>query len=315
MSAAQELTSRSPYVAIDRADWAELAKNSTAPLSEAELENIRGLGDFLDLQEVQEVYLPVSKLLSIYAQGTQNLHKSTAEYFGERAKRTPFIIAVAGSVAVGKSTVSRLLMELMKRWDGIPNVELITTDGFLYPNSELEKRGLMNRKGFPESYDRKRLLQFVADVKSGKEEMSAPVYSHLSYDILQGERKVIHSPDVLIVEGLNVLQPPSIGQEVALSDYFDFSIYIDAEPIDIEQWYLERFKALWETAFTNPASYFHPLTKELTEEQALQRAIGFWRDINLANLKENIEPTRSRAKLVMQKGKQHRVEKVLLRKI
>jgi len=173
----------------------------------------------------------------------------------------------------------------------------------------------MNRKGFPESYDRKRLLQFVADVKSGKEEVSAPVYSHLSYDILQGERKVIHSPDVLIVEGLNVLQPPSIGQEVALSDYFDFSIYIDAEPIDIEQWYLERFKTLWETAFTNPASYFHPLTKELTEEQAMQRAIGFWRDINLANLKENIEPTRSRAKLVMQKGKQHRVEKVLLRKI
>jgi type I pantothenate kinase len=315
VSAAQELTSRSPYVAIDRADWAELAKNSTAPLTEEELKNIRGLGDFLDLQEVQEVYLPVSKLLSIYAQGTQNLHKSTAEYFGERAKRTPFIIAVAGSVAVGKSTVSRLLMELMKRWDGIPNVELITTDGFLYPNSELEKRGLMNRKGFPESYDRKRLLQFVADVKSGKEEVSAPVYSHLSYDILQGERKVIHSPDVLIVEGLNVLQPPSIGQEVALSDYFDFSIYIDAEPIDIEQWYLERFKTLWETAFTNPASYFHPLTKELTEEQALQRAIGFWRDINLANLKENIEPTRSRAKLVMQKGKQHRVEKVLLRKI
>ena len=315
MSAAQELTSRSPYVAIDRADWAELAKNSTAPLTEEELKNIRGLGDFLDLQEVQEVYLPVSKLLSIYAQGTQSLHKSTAEYFGERAKRTPFIIAVAGSVAVGKSTVSRLLMELMKRWNGIPNVELITTDGFLYPNAELEKRGLMNRKGFPESYDRKRLLQFVADVKSGKEEVSAPVYSHLSYDILEGENKVINSPDVLIVEGLNVLQPPAIGQEVALSDYFDFSIYIDAEPADIEQWYLERFKALWETAFTNPASYFHPLTKELSEEQALQRAIGFWSDINLVNLKENIEPTRSRAKLVMQKGKQHRVEKVLLRKI
>jgi type I pantothenate kinase len=315
VSAAQELTSRSPYVAIDRADWAELAKNSTAPLTEEELKNIRGLGDFLDLQEVQEVYLPVSKLLSIYAQGTQSLHKSTAEYFGERAKRTPFIIAVAGSVAVGKSTVSRLLMELMKRWDGIPNVELITTDGFLYPNAELEKRGLMNRKGFPESYDRKRLLQFVADVKSGKEEVSAPVYSHLSYDILEGENKVINSPDVLIVEGLNVLQPPAIGQEVALSDYFDFSIYIDAEPADIEQWYLERFKTLWETAFTYPASYFHPLTKELSEEQAMQRATGFWNEINLVNLKENIEPTRSRAKLVMQKGKQHRVEKVLLRKI
>jgi type I pantothenate kinase len=315
VSAAQELTSRSPFVAIDRADWAVLARNATAPLSEEELENIRGLGDFLDLQEVEEVYLPVSKLLSIYAQGTQQLHRSTAKYFGERAKRTPFIIAVAGSVAVGKSTAARLLMELMKRWDGIPNVELVTTDGFLYPNAELERRGLMNRKGFPESYDRKRLLQFVADVKSGREEAVAPVYSHLRYDILEGGSKTIKAPDVLIVEGLNVLQPPAPGQEVALSDYFDFSIYIDAEPENIEQWYLERFRVLWETAFTNPTSYFHALTKELTEEQAHERAAGFWREINLVNLRENIEPTRSRAKLVMQKGKQHRVEKVLLRKI
>jgi type I pantothenate kinase len=315
VSAAQEPSNRSPYVAIDRADWAELAKNATVPLTEAELKNIRGLGDFLDLREVMEVYLPVSKLLSIYAQGTHSLHRSTAQYFGERAKRTPFIIAVAGSVAVGKSTVSRLLMELMKRWDGIPNVQLITTDGFLYPNSELEKRGLMNRKGFPESYDRKRLLQFVADVKSGKEEVVAPVYSHLSYDIVPGETNWIQSPDVLIVEGLNVLQPPAIGQEVALSDYFDFSIFIDADPKDIEQWYMERFKTLWETAFTNPRSYFHALTKELSEEQAVQLARGYWNDINFVNLKENIEPTKSRAKLVMQKGEQHRVEKVLLRKI
>jgi type I pantothenate kinase len=206
-------------------------------------------------------------------------------------------------------------MELMKRWDGIPNVELITTDGFLYPNAELEKRGLLNRKGFPESYDRKRLLNFVADVKSGKEEVSAPVYSHLSYDIVPDQQQVVHSPDVLIVEGLNVLQPPAIGQEVALSDYFDFSIYIDADPENIQQWYMERFIQLWKTAFTNPASYFHQLTKELTEEKAIARAEGFWQDINLPNLKENIEPTRSRATLVMQKGKQHRVEKVLLRKI
>ena len=314
MSEAQEQGS-SPYLAIDRNDWSVLAKNATAPLSENELKNIRGLGDFLDLQEVQEVYLPVSKLLSIYAQGTQSLHTATASYFGQRAARTPFIIAVAGSVAVGKSTVSRLLMELMKRWEGIPNVELITTDGFLYPNAELEKRGLLNRKGFPESYDRKRLLNFVADVKSGKEEVSAPVYSHLSYDIVPDQQQVVHSPDVLIVEGLNVLQPPAIGQEVALSDYFDFSIYIDADPENIQQWYMERFIQLWKTAFTNPASYFHQLTKELTEEKAIARAEGFWQDINLPNLKENIEPTRSRATLVMQKGKQHRVEKVLLRKI
>jgi type I pantothenate kinase len=208
-----------------------------------------------------------------------------------------------------------LLRELMKRWDQTPNVELVTTDGFLYPNKELERRGLMQRKGFPESYDRKRLLQFVSDIKSGKSDVEAPVYSHLSYDIVPGEFARVSAPDVLILEGLNVLQPPAIGQELALSDFFDFTIYIDADTKNIENWYLSRFEQLWESAFTNPRSYFHQLTTELNRAEAMERAQGFWRDINLPNLRQNIEPTRSRATLVMQKGDQHRVDKVLLRKI
>jgi type I pantothenate kinase len=315
VSGAHGLDSLSPYLAIEREDWAELAKSSTLPLSEAEVENLRGLGDFLDLKEVREVYLPLSQLLSIYAAKTQDLHHATSNFFGERAARTPFIIGVAGSVAVGKSTVSRLLRELLQRWDETKHVELVTTDGFLYPNSELERRGIMHRKGFPESYDRKRLLQFVSEIKSGKQGVTAPVYSHLSYDIVPGEVEEVTTPDVLILEGLNVLQPPAIGQELALSDFFDFTIFIDADIKNIESWYLSRFEQLWESAFTNPRSYFHQLTTELTREQAMDRARGFWKDINLPNLRENIEPTRSRATLVMQKGDNHRVEKVLIRKV
>ena len=315
MTASKGFESLSPFIAIGRDDWAELGKTTSPPLSEEEIENLRGLGDFLDLKEVTDVYLPVSKLLSVYATNIQALHDSTSDFFGSNHAKTPFIIGVAGSVAVGKSTISRLLKLLMKRWAGIPNVELITTDGFLYSNAELERRGLMSRKGFPESYDRKALLKFVSDIKSGKQNVTAPVYSHLEYDIVPGEFVTVTTPDVLIVEGLTMLQPPSIGQEVALSDYFDFTIYIDADPKNIEKWYLSRFAQLWSTAFTKPRSYFHALTTELNEEQAMDRAQGFWRDINLVNLKENIEPTRSRATLVMIKGDEHRVEQVLLRKI
>ena len=315
MNASQGPQSPSPFIAIERSDWAELSKTTNPPLSEDELDNLKGLGDFLDLKEVNEVYLPVSQLLSLYATNVQSLHEDTSEFFGSNHARTPFIIGIAGSVAVGKSTVSRLLKLLMKRWAGIPNVELVTTDGFLYPNAELERRGLMAKKGFPESYDRKALLKFVSDIKSGKQNVSVPVYSHLEYDIVANKRVIVTSPDVLIVEGLTVLQPPALGQEVALSDYFDFSIYIDAETSNIEKWYLSRFETLWNTAFTNPKSYFHKLTTELNHDQAMERARGFWRDINLPNLKENIEPTRSRATLVMKKGAEHRVEKVLLRKI
>lgn len=315
MSGARGLDGLSPYLAIEREDWAELGHASSLPLTEAELDNFRGLGDLLDLKEVSEVYLPLSQLLSIYASETQDLHSSTSQFFGQRAARTPFIIGIAGSVAVGKSTVARLLKELLKRWDKTPSVELVTTDGFLYPNAELERRGILHRKGFPESYDRKKLLQFVSAIKSGQSNVKAPVYSHLSYDIVPGEFELVTTPDVLILEGLNVLQPPSIGQELALSDFFDFTIYIDADTKNIEKWYLSRFEQLWNSAFTNPASYFHKLTTELNREQAMDRALGFWKNINLPNLRENIEPTKSRATLVMQKGNEHRVEKVFLRKI
>ena len=315
MSAAQGLGELSPYLAIERADWAELGKNTQLPLTEKELTNLKSLGDFLDMKEVEEVYLPVSHLLSLHANQTQKLHSAASDFMGKRSAKTPFIIGIAGSVAVGKSTVARLLKELMSRWEGTPRVELVTTDGFLYPNAELERRGILDRKGFPESYDRKRLLKFVSDVKSGVESVTAPVYSHLSYDIVEGEFEEVRTPDVLILEGLNVLQPPAIGQELALSDFFDFTIYIDANPNTIEKWYLSRFLQLWTSAFTNPRSYFHQLTRELNLEQATERAKGFWQQINLPNLRENIEPTRSRAKLVMQKGDEHRVQQVLLRKI
>ncbi len=304
----------SPFVEISRNDWAELAKTNDNPLTELEIENIRGLGDFLDLAEVAEIYLPLSQLLNLYVTTTQQLHRVSGDFLDRTAKRTPFIIGVAGSVAVGKSTVSRLLKELLSRWPTTPSVALVTTDGFLYPNSVLEEKGLMTKKGFPESYDRLALLKFVADIKSGKEIVKAPLYSHLTYDIVRGGEVVVNSPDVVIVEGLNVLQPPGLGQEVALSDYFDFQIYVDAPTDEIESWYLDRFKQLRESAFRNPESYFHKYA-EMPIDEALDRAKEIWRTINLPNLLENIISTKSRATLVLQKGIKHRVERVLLRKI
>ncbi len=304
----------SPFVEISRNDWAELAKTNDNPLTELEIENIRGLGDFLDLAEVAEIYLPLSQLLNLYVTTTQQLHRVSGDFLDRTAKRTPFIIGVAGSVAVGKSTVSRLLKELLSRWPTTPSVALVTTDGFLYPNSVLEEKGLMAKKGFPESYDRLALLKFVADIKSGKEIVKAPLYSHLTYDIVRGGEVVVNSPDVVIVEGLNVLQPPGLGQEVALSDYFDFQIYVDAPTDEIESWYLERFKQLRESAFRNPESYFHKYA-EMPIDEALDRAKEIWRTINLPNLLDNIISTKSRATLVLQKGIKHRVERVLLRKI
>jgi type I pantothenate kinase len=304
----------SPFNEISREDWAELGNSTELPLTESEIQQIRGLGDFLDIKEVQDVYLPLSRLLNLYVTEHQKLHRSTSDFLGERAGRVPFIIGVAGSVAVGKSTVSRLLKELLSRWDGTPSVEMITTDGFLYPNAELERRGLMARKGFPESYDRMGLLQFIADVKSGAKEVSAPVYSHLIYDIVEGQKQTIKNPDVLIVEGLNVLQSPGPGQYVALSDFFDFKIYVDADTKNLTQWFLDRFEKLRDTAFTNPASYFHRYA-EMPHEKALARANEIWSTINLPNLVENILPTRSRATLVLHKGTKHAVERVLLRKL
>ena len=304
----------SPFIEIPRAEWAALGVNALNPLSEAEIAQIEGLGDFLDIEEVTDVYLPLSRLLNLYVAQTQNLHASSENFLGQHAKRVPFVIGIAGSVAVGKSTVARLLKELLSRWEGTPRVELVTTDGFLYPNAELERRGIMTRKGFPESYDRMALLKFVADVKSGKPEVSAPVYSHLSYDIVEGEKVVIHSPDVLIVEGLNVLQAPGAGQETALSDFFDFKIFVDGDTEHITNWFLHRFQKLRESAFTNPASYFHRYA-EVPFEVALETAKLIWSTINLPNLRENILPTRSRATLVLKKGTNHRVESVLLRKL
>lgn len=303
-----------PFVEISRDEWAELAPTTKSPLTEADIESLRGLGDRLNLQEVEDVYLPLSRLLSIYASGARKLHRDTSSFLGERATTTPFVIGVAGSVAVGKSTVARLLQMLMARWEDTPRVELVTTDGFLYPNAELERRGILDRKGFPESYDRRALLRFVSEVKSGSAEVSAPVYSHLSYDILPGEKIVVRQPDVLIVEGLNVLQPPTAGGGLAVSDLFDFTVYVDARTQDIASWYQERFLSLQRGAFSDPDSYFHRYAS-LTEDEAREKAKDFWERINLPNLEQNIRPTRSRATLVLRKAANHAVSTVLLRKI
>jgi len=308
----------SPYVELDRAAWARLRDQNPLNLTQDDVARIRGLGERLDLAEVEQVYLPLSRLLNFYVGATAGLHRITADFLGEQPERTPFVIGVAGSVAVGKSTTARILRELLARWPGTPRVELLTTDGFLYPNAELERRGLLERKGFPESYDRRALLRFVAEVKSGKDEVSAPVYSHLTYDIVPGERTVIRHPDVLIVEGLNVLQAPRVRADgrtgLAVSDFFDFSVYVDARTEDIKCWYVERFLRLRETTFADPGSYFHRYA-ELTDEQARETALGIWDSINERNLIDNVVTTRGRANLVLSKGEDHSVRRVRLRKL
>jgi type I pantothenate kinase len=303
----------SPFLEIDRAEWSALAPRMQTTLTQTEIVELRGLGDQLDLVEVEEVYLPLSRLLNLYAEGAQQLHDVTTTFLGASSRRTPFVIGIAGSVAVGKSTVARLLRELLARWEGTPRVELVTTDGFLYPNAELERRGLMERKGFPESYDRRALLRFVSRVKAGESDVKAPFYSHLAYDIVPDAEVTVNSPDVLIVEGLNVLQPAAPGRHLAVSDLFDFSIYVDARTSDIEKWYEERFLSLQRGAFSNPLSFFHRFAS-LTEEQARARAAQIWASINEPNLVQNILPTRPRASLVLRKGSNHAVHSVLLRK-
>ncbi|WP_310150252.1 type I pantothenate kinase [Phycicoccus sp. 3266] len=308
----------SPYVELDREAWARLRENQPLSLTAADVARVRGLGDRIDLVEVEEVYLPLSRLLNFYVGATAGLHRITSDFLGERPAKTPFVIGVAGSVAVGKSTTARLLKELLSRWPGTPEVELVTTDGFLYPNAELERRNLLQRKGFPESYDRRALLRFVAEVKSGRAEVTAPVYSHLTYDIVPDEQIVVRQPDVLIVEGLNVLQAPRIHEDgrtgLAVSDFFDFSVYVDARLEDIREWYVDRFLRLRQTAFADPGSYFHRYAV-LSDEEARATALRIWTEINEVNLRENVLPTRSRATLVLAKGRDHGVRRVRLRKL
>ncbi|WP_179872997.1 type I pantothenate kinase [Microcella indica] len=310
-SAARET---SPFVEIDRRRWAALAPATPQPLTEQELVQLRGLGDSLDLREVAEVYVPLSRLLNLYAAGARDLHSATRSFLGESGRSTPFVIGVAGSVAVGKSTIARLLRELLSRWKDTPRVERVTTDGFLLPTAELARRGILHRKGFPESYDRRALLRFVSRIKSGVEEVRAPVYSHLTYDRVPDAEIIVRRPDILIVEGLNVLQPPGPGASLAVSDLFDFTVYVDARTSDIAQWYEDRFLALQSGAFVDPRSYFHRYAA-LSHEQAIAKAREIWREINEPNLVENILPTRARASLVLRKEHDHTVSTVLLRKI
>ncbi|MGC5615723.1 type I pantothenate kinase [Georgenia sp. Z1491] len=307
-----------PYTELDRESWSRLAETTPLPLTDADVVNLRGLGDPLDLSEVDVVYRPLSALLQQYVAATDHLHAGTEHFLGGSYTRTPFVIGVAGSVAVGKSSTSRLLRELLRRWPQTPRVELVTTDGFLLPNAELERRGLLGRKGFPESYDRRALLRFMASVKAGARSASTPVYDHVTYDIVPGEQKVVRHPDILIVEGLNVLQParPAADRSsmLAVSDFFDFSIYVDARTADVRRWYIDRFLKLRSTAFSVPDSYFRRYA-DLDDEEGAATASHIWETINAPNLEQNILPTRSRAKLVITKDGEHRMHRMLLRKL
>src|SRR6476661_1922959 len=303
----------SPYVEFDRKQWRTLRQSTPLVLTEEELIGLRGLGEQIDLEEVAEVYLPLSRLIHLQVAARQRLFAATATFLGDTHpdRQVPFVIGVAGSVAVGKSTTARVLQALLSRWEHHPQVDLVTTDGFLYPTSELIRRNIMYRKGFPESYDRRKLLRFVTEVKSGAAEVCAPVYSHISYDIVPSKFHCVTQPDILIVEGLNVLQT---GPRLMVSDLFDFSIYVDARIEDIENWYVQRFLTLRETAFSDPDAHFHHYAG-LSDRDATSAAQEIWHNINRPNLVENILPTRPRATLVLRKDANHSINRLRLRKL
>ena len=307
----------SMFVDFEREAWRALRAATPLTLDAAEVESLRGLGDQLDLEEVADVYLPLSRLLNLHVAATQSLWAAQQGFLGGFVQKVPFIIGIAGSVAVGKSTTARILQALLSRWPDHPHVALVTTDGFLFPNRVLDERGLMARKGFPESYDRRALVRFLAELKSGRAEVSAPVYSHLVYDIVPDQHVTIRRPDIVILEGLNVLQSGTLEggktPHTFLSDFFDFSIYVDAHEQDIRRWYVDRFLHLRQTAFRDERSFFRRFA-EFTEEQAIARALSVWAEINGPNLAQNIAPTRSRARLILTKGSDHKVRRVRMRK-
>lgn len=308
----------SRYTSFSRTEWAPLRAATPLPLSDRDLAQLHGINEEVSLDEVTEIYLPLSRLLNLYVEATRNLYQASNAFLGSLAAKVPYIIGIAGSVAVGKSTTARIIQALLARWPGSPTVDLVTTDGFLLPNRILEQRNIMHRKGFPESYDVRRLIRFMADVKSGREEVTAPVYSHLTYDIVDDEAVVIRQPDIVIVEGLNVLQTPIVGAKTAprlfVSDFFDFSIYVDAPEDDIKRWYIERFHTLRRTAFRQEQSYFKRYAT-LTENEAIETASHIWDTINAVNLRDNILPTRPRANLILNKVADHSVQSVSLRKL
>ena len=307
-----------PYHYFTKAEWSRFRADEPMTLEPADIERLRALTDPISFVEAEEIYLPLSRLISLYVEATQQLHDASTKFLGADGRKVPYIIGVAGSVAVGKSTTSRILRALLSRWPSSPKVDLVTTDGFLFSNAKLDELKLADRKGFPESYDRTALIRFLSDIKSGKPDVKVPVYSHLVYDVVPGQFTTIDRPDILIVEGLNILQPgelPKSGRPILFaSDFLDFSIFIDAAEADLTAWFMERFRRLRQTAFADPKSFFHRFT-QMSAEEAEKFGMWAWTEINLPNLRDNIQPTRSRADLVLTKGRSHTIERVALRKV
>lgn len=308
----------SPYISFSREEWKKLRDSTPLTLSQADLERIKGINEKISMAEVEDIFLPISRLLNLYYRGSRELYEARRTFLGTERERIPFIIGVAGSVAVGKSTTSRILKSLISAWPSSPVIDLIPTDGFLYPNSVLEGRRLMNRKGFPESYDLRKLIRFLYRLKSGDDNLSVPVYSHVRYDIVPDEYTTVGSPDIVILEGLNVLQTRSVASpkepELLVSDFFDFSVYIDADEASVKKWYTERFRVLRDTAFRREDSYFHGMAR-LSDEEADAAASRIWDEINAVNLRENIAPTKHHAHLILEKGSDHSITGVRMRKI